>query len=43
MAVTWGTYEATGRDARVRHGHYAHLWLRDRGGAWRLAYDVALS
>jgi ketosteroid isomerase-like protein len=42
MAVTWGTYEATGRDAQVRRGNYAHLWLRDRGGDWRLAYDVAL-
>ena len=42
MAVTWGAYEATGRDAQVRHGHYAHLWLRDRVGEWRLAYDVAL-
>ena len=42
MAVTWGAYEATGRDAQLRHGHYAHLWLRDRGGEWHLAYDVAL-
>ena len=42
MAVTWGRYEATGRDAQVRRGHYAHLWLRDRAGEWRLAYDVAL-
>jgi ketosteroid isomerase-like protein len=42
MAVTWGRYRETGRDASTRDGYYAHLWLRDRAGEWRVAYDVAL-
>ena len=42
MAVTWGRYRETDHAANVREGYYAHLWLRDRGGDWRLAYDVAL-
>jgi hypothetical protein len=25
----------------VREGYYAHLWLRDAAGRWRLAYDIA--
>ena len=42
MAVTWGRYRETDRAANVHEGYYAHLWLRDRAGDWRLAYDVAL-
>ena len=42
MAVTWGRYRETDRTANVHDGYYAHLWLRDRSGEWRLAYDVAL-
>jgi ketosteroid isomerase-like protein len=42
MAVTYGRYRETDRDDTVRDGYYAHLWMRDRDGAWRLAYDVAL-
>jgi len=42
MAVTWGAYDETDRASNVEHGYYAHLWLRDRAGRWRLAYDVAL-
>jgi ketosteroid isomerase-like protein len=42
MAVTWGRYRETDHAAKVREGYYAHLWLRDRAGDWRLAYDVAL-
>jgi hypothetical protein len=42
MAVTWGRYRETDHAANVREGYYAHLWLRDRAGDWRLAYDVAL-
>ena len=42
MAVTWGRYRETDRASNVHEGYYAHLWLRGRGGDWRLAYDVAL-
>ena len=42
MAVTYGRYRETDRTANVHAGYYAHLWLRDRAGRWRLAYDVAL-
>jgi ketosteroid isomerase-like protein len=42
MAVTYGRYRETDRDDSVHDGYYAHLWLRDRHGAWRLAYDIAL-
>lgn len=42
MAFTYGRYRQTDRDRRVVDGYYAHLWLRDQGGAWQLAYDIAL-
>jgi hypothetical protein len=42
MAVTYGRYRETDRDETVHDGYYAHLWMRDGDGAWRLAYDVAL-
>jgi ketosteroid isomerase-like protein len=42
MAVTWGRYRETDRAAHEQDGYYAHLWLRDRAGHWRLAYDVTL-
>lgn len=42
MAFTYGRYRQTDRDRHVTDGYYAHLWLRDSDGAWRLAYDVAL-
>ena len=42
MAVTYGRYRETDRAAIEHDGYYAHLWLRDRSGAWQLAYDVAL-
>ena len=42
MAVTWGEYRETDRATEVRDGYYAHLWLRDATGRWRLAYDIAL-
>ncbi|HET8875208.1 MAG TPA: nuclear transport factor 2 family protein [Casimicrobiaceae bacterium] len=42
MALTWGRYRETDRAAHEQDGYYAHLWLRDRAGRWRLAYDVAL-
>jgi ketosteroid isomerase-like protein len=42
MAVTYGRYREIGRDAKVRDGWYAHLWLRGGDGVLRLAYDVAL-
>jgi hypothetical protein len=42
MAVSYGRYRETDRDDAVHDGYYAHLWLRDRAGAWRLAYDIAL-
>jgi ketosteroid isomerase-like protein len=42
MAVSYGRYRETGRDGQMREGYYAHLWLRDAAGQWRIAYDVAL-
>jgi ketosteroid isomerase-like protein len=42
MAVSYGTFRELARDSDVRDGYYAHLWLRDRAGRWRLAYDIAL-
>jgi ketosteroid isomerase-like protein len=42
MAVTYGRYRETDRASNVAEGYYTHLWLRDRAGRWRLAYDVAL-
>ena len=42
MAVAWGRYSETDRDAREQRGYYVHLWIRDRSGTWRLAYDVAV-
>jgi hypothetical protein len=42
MAVTYGGYRASDRAAHEQTGHYVHLWLRDRAGRWRLAYDLAL-
>ena len=42
MAVTYGTYRETDRSSSVQRGYYAHLWLRERDGRWRLAYDIAL-
>lgn len=42
MAFTYGRYRQTDHDAHVVDGYYAHLWLRDRGGVWQLAYDIAL-
>jgi ketosteroid isomerase-like protein len=43
MAVTHGRYRETDRDGHAHDGYYAHLWLRDAAGAWRIAYDVALA
>ena len=40
MAVSWGRYRETDRASAVHEGHYAHLWLRDAAGRWRLAYDI---
>jgi ketosteroid isomerase-like protein len=42
MAVTYGRYHANDRDDVEHDGYYAHLWLRERDGAWRIAYDIAL-
>ena len=42
MAFTYGRYHESDHDQRVMEGYYAHLWLRDRAGAWQLAYDIAL-
>jgi hypothetical protein len=42
MAVTYGRYHANDRDDVEHHAYYAHLWLRERDGAWRIAYDIAL-
>jgi ketosteroid isomerase-like protein len=42
MAVTYGRYDMNDRDDVEHDGYYAHLWLRERDGAWRIAYDIAL-
>lgn len=41
MAVTYGRFRETD-GSTIRDGYYAHLWLRDAGGRWRLAYDIML-
>jgi ketosteroid isomerase-like protein len=41
LAVTWGRYRETDKSSAVREGYYTHLWLRDAGGRWRIAYDIA--
>ncbi|HVO90002.1 MAG TPA: nuclear transport factor 2 family protein [Casimicrobiaceae bacterium] len=41
MAVTYGRYRETKGTNAASEGYYAHLWLRDRAGVWRLAYDIA--
>ena len=43
MAFTYGRYRQIDHDHHISDGYYAHLWLRDRDGAWQLAYDVALA
>lgn len=43
MAVTYGAYRETDRASAVHDGSYAHLWIRDAAGDWRLAYDIALA
>jgi hypothetical protein len=42
MAVTYGRYDEVDHAGQARDGYYAHLWLRDATGVWRLAYDIAL-
>lgn len=42
LAFTYGRYRQTDRAQAVQDGYYAHLWLRDAIGQWRLAYDIAL-
>jgi hypothetical protein len=43
MAASHGSFRETDRSGQVRDGYYAHLWLRDTAGRWRLAYDIALA
>ena len=43
MAVSYGSFRESDHGGQVRDGYYAHLWLRDTGGRWRLAYDIALA
>lgn len=42
MAMAYGTYRETARSGKAQDGYYAHVWLRDASGRWRLAYDIAL-
>ena len=42
MAVTYGRYAETTRAGARQDGYYAHLWVRDALGAWRIAYDIAV-
>ena len=41
MAVSYGTLRELDRDSHTHEGYYAHVWLRDRAGRWRLVYDIA--
>jgi len=41
LAVTYGRARETVRDGGARAASYTHLWLRERDGRWRLAYDIA--
>jgi ketosteroid isomerase-like protein len=43
MAFSYGRCRETDRAENARDGYYAHLWLRDAAGAWRLAYDIGLA
>jgi len=42
IAVSYGRVRETPVEGAAREGGYVHLWLRDRRGAWRLAYDIAI-
>ena len=42
MAVTYGRYRETDRAGATHDGYYTHLWIRERAGEWRIAYDIAL-
>ena len=43
MAVSYGKYREIARSGKTQDGYYTHLWLRDPGGRWRIAYDIALA
>jgi ketosteroid isomerase-like protein len=43
MALTYGQYREEARSGAPGQGYYAHLWLRDRAGSWRLAFELALT
>jgi ketosteroid isomerase-like protein len=43
MAVSYGSFRESDHGGQGREGYYAHLWLRDTAGRWRLAYDIALA
>jgi len=43
LAVTHGRYREIARSGTSQDGFYTHLWLRDAGGRWRIAYDIALA
>jgi ketosteroid isomerase-like protein len=43
MALTYGQYREEARSSAPAQGYYAHLWLRDRAGSWRLAFDLVLT
>ena len=40
VAATYGQFRARGGSQPI-DGYYVHLWLRDKAGRWRLAYDIA--
>ena len=42
LAVSYGKYREIARSGTSLDGFYAHLWLRDATGRWRIAYDIAL-
>jgi len=42
LAYSFGSIRFDLDGARAIDAHYIHLWLRDAGGAWKLAIDVVL-
>ena len=40
LGYTWGTYAVTQRNVPAQSGYYVRVWVRERGGQWKLALDV---
>ena len=40
LGYTWGMYAVTQRNVAAQSGYYVRVWVRERGGQWKLALDV---